>query len=46
MAIPEHLVPSDTVQMTPTRHPLAGVGFDWAFLVPCSWLMIGISLDG
>lgn len=46
MAIPEHLVPSDTSQTVPTRQPPAGVGFDWAFLVPCSWLMIGISLDG
>jgi hypothetical protein len=46
MAIPEHLVTSDTAQTAPTRQPLAGVGFDWAFLVPCTWLMIGVSLDG
>jgi hypothetical protein len=23
-----------------------GIGFDWAFFVPCTWLMISISLDG
>ena len=45
MTIPEHLVPSDTSQTVPTRQP-PGVGFDWAFLVPSTWLMIGISLDG
>ena len=46
MAIHEHLVTSDTAQTTLTRQSPAGVRFDWAFLVPCTWLMIGISLDG
>ena len=46
MAIPEHLVPSETAQTTPKRHPSTGVAFDWAYLFPCTWLMIGISLDG
>lgn len=46
MAIPEHIVTSDTAQTTPTRLPPEDVGFDWAFLVPCTWLMIGVSLDG
>ena len=46
MAVPERLITSDAAKMALTRRPLAGVGFDWAFLVPCSWLMIGICLDG
>lgn len=46
MAVPEHIVISDAAKTTPTRQPSGGVGFDWAFLVPCTWLMIGISLDG
>ncbi len=46
MAVPEHIATSDAAKTIPTRQLSRGVGFDWAFLVPCTWLMIGISLDG
>jgi hypothetical protein len=46
MAISENTSLRNTSHTTPIRQPLGGLGFDLAFLVPCTWLMVGISLDG
>jgi hypothetical protein len=29
-----------------TKSPPGSIDFDWAFLVPCTWLMVGVTLDG
>lgn len=46
MTISENTVESDKAYTITMRQPSGGVGFDWVFLVPCTWLMAGISLDG
>ena len=46
MAIYEDSTLSNEVNDATTKSQPGGIGFDWAFLVPCTWLMVGISLDG
>lgn len=46
MAISENSTHMDGVQTAITSSRPGGIGFDWAFLAPCTWLMVGISLDG
>ena len=46
MTISEHATHIDRTHIPTTKNLPGGTGFDWAFLVPCTWLMVGISLDG
>ena len=46
MAIPEQTTIRDKTLTAGTQQTFAGVGFDWAFLVPCAWLVGGVYLDG
>lgn len=46
MAIYENSTLPEKARAATTQSRPGGIGFDWAFLVPCTWLMVGISLDG
>lgn len=46
MAIPEQTTIRDKTPAAGTQQTFNGVGFDWAFLVPCAWLVGGVYLDG
>ena len=46
MAIYENSTLPEKARAATTKSRPGGIGFDWAFLVPCTWLMVGISLDG
>lgn len=46
MAIPEQTTTRDKILTAGTQRTFDGVGFDWAFLVPCAWLVGGVFLDG
>jgi hypothetical protein len=46
MAIPEQTIIHDKRLTAGTQQTFAGVGFDWAFLVPSAWLVGGVFLDG
>lgn len=46
MAISGKATQIDRERTATTHSRPGGIGFDWAFLVPCTWLMVGVSLDG
>ncbi len=46
MSISENTTLLDRGHVPIRKSSPGGVGFDWAFLVPCTWLMVGITLDG
>jgi hypothetical protein len=46
MSISEDAALVEGAHTTITESPPGSISFDWAFLVPCTWLMVGVSLDG
>ena len=44
MSISENTTLLDRGHVPTRKSSLGGVGFDWAFLVPCTWLMMGAAL--
>lgn len=46
MTISENAVALDAADTPTTGQPGGSASFDRAFLIPCTWLMLGITLDG
>lgn len=40
------IIENDRKHIARTKAPHSYLSYDWAFLVPCTWLMLGITLDG
>ncbi len=46
MATSESTIKFDQDDIIRTISPRDSITYDWAFLIPCTWLMIGVTLDG